>query len=62
MVCANKQNAAQSGTEQAADLTKTFKIMHHLQDKVSVTDTPIERHLLNMLFTKNCINNMKPEN
>ena len=46
MVCANKQNAVRSGTEQAADLTKTFKIMHHLQDKVSVTDTPIERHPL----------------
>ena len=31
MVCANKKNAARSGTEQAADLTKTFKIMQALQ-------------------------------
>ena len=52
MVCANKQNAAQSGTEQAADLTKTFKIMHHFQDKVSVTDTPIERHPLKRAIYK----------
>ena len=30
MVCANKQNPARSGTEQAADLTNTFKLMNKL--------------------------------
>ena len=30
-IIANKQNPARSGTEQAADLTKAFKIMHILQ-------------------------------
>lgn len=30
-IVANKQNATCSGTEQAVDLTKSFKIMHNLQ-------------------------------
>ena len=50
MICANKQNAARSGTEQAADLTKTFKIMQSLQKKVSVSDVPIHRHPMKKLI------------
>ena len=44
MICAAKQNAARSGTEQFADLTKTFKQMQYLQRTYSVSDVPIERH------------------
>ena len=43
MIVANKQNAARSGTEQAADLTKTFKIMNLLQNKVTVSNIPCDR-------------------
>ena len=49
-VCANKQNAARSGTEQAADLTKTFKVMQNLQSTVSVSDIPIDRHPMKKLI------------
>jgi hypothetical protein len=41
-IIANKQHAARTGTEQAADLTKTFKIMHRMQSSVTVQG---ERHL-----------------
>ena len=34
-LCANKQNAARTGIEQAIDLTKTFKIMQSLQRTVT---------------------------
>ena len=44
MIVANKQNAARSGTEQAADLTKTFKIMNLLQNKVTVSNISCDRH------------------
>ena len=46
MICANKQNAARSGVEQAADLTKTFKIMHKLQSEITVSHVPIKNHPL----------------
>ncbi len=36
-IVANKQNTARSGTEQAADLTKSFKIMHGLQSMRTLT-------------------------
>jgi hypothetical protein len=45
-ICVNKQNAARSGTEQAADLTTTFKMLHKLQKKVSLQDVPGEDHPL----------------
>ncbi len=35
-IIANKQNVARSGTKQAADLTKAFKIMHNLQKTVTL--------------------------
>ena len=51
-ICACKQNAARSGTEQAADLAKTFKIMQNLQQTVTVSNVPIERHPLKRLLCK----------
>ena len=45
-VCACKQNAARSATEQAADLAKTFKIMQRLRNIVTVCNVPFERHPL----------------
>eukprot|EP00957_Ditylum_brightwellii_P130902 9985552-Ditylum_brightwellii.AAC.1 len=33
-ITSNKQHVARSGTEQAADLTTVFKIMHKLQHEV----------------------------
>ena len=51
MICANKQNAARSGVEQAADLTRTFKIMKRLQESVSCihvpsTNNPLKRIMI----------------
>ena len=43
-IYAKKQNAACSAIEQAADLTKTFKIMHRLQKTVSVSNIPCSNH------------------
>jgi hypothetical protein len=43
-ICVNKQNAARSGTEQAADLTTTFKMLHKLQRKVSLADIYSDDH------------------
>ena len=50
-ICANKQNAARSVVEQAADLTKTFKIMLSLQKTVSVTSIPRSNHPLKHALT-----------
>ena len=53
MICANKQNAARSGVEQAADLTRTFKIMKRLQETVSCIDIPMINHpLKRIMMTK----------
>ena len=53
MICANKQNAACSGVEQAADLTRTFKIMKRLQETVSCIDVPMINHpLKRIMMTK----------
>ena len=52
MICACKQNAARSGTEQAADLTKTFKVMQSLQHTVTVSDVPIELHPLQRIINR----------
>ena len=49
-ICACKQNAARSATEQAADLAKLFKIMQNLQQTVTVSDIPIDRHPLKRLL------------
>ena len=52
MVIACKQNAARSGVEQAADLTKVFKLMHKLQKTVTVSNVPVENHLLKNRISK----------
>ena len=53
MISAAKQNAARSGTEQFADLTKTFKQMQTLQRVISVSNVPIERHpMKKMIFNE----------
>ena len=60
-ICSNKQNAARSGTEQAADLTKTFKIMQKQCKEVTLNNVPSERHPMkksiktefHLLFSKN---------
>ena len=53
MISAAKQNAARSGTEQFADLTKTFKQMQTLQKVISVSNVPIERHpMKKMIFNE----------
>ena len=51
-ICANKQNAARTGTEQAADLTKTFKIMQSVQGTITTTDVPCELHPLKRIITR----------
>ena len=51
-ICANKQNAARTGTEQAADLTKTFKVMQSVQGTVTTTDVPCELHPLKRIITR----------
>ena len=52
LIIANKQNAARSGTEQAADLGKQFKAMKGLEKSVTVSATPLERHPLKRSITK----------
>ena len=51
LICANKQNAARSGTGQAADLTKTFKIMLLLQKSMLVTNVPVDNYPMKRLIT-----------
>ena len=51
-IIANKQNAARSGTEQAADLTKAFKIMHNLQKTITYVDTPFHSHPMKQKITR----------
>ena len=51
LIIANKKNAACSGLEQAADLTRTFKIMKKLQSTTSTSDislinNPLKRILV----------------
>ena len=46
-IIANEQNAARSGTEQAADLAKSFKIMHKLQKEVTVSNKTYQTHPMN---------------
>ena len=52
LICACKQNAARSGTEQWADLTKVFPMMQKLQRTISVSDVPVELHPLKCLITE----------
>ena len=47
-----KKNAARTGTEQAAGLTKTFKLMQSLQGTVTTTDVPCELHPLKRIITR----------
>ena len=51
LMCVNTQNAARSGTEQAADLTKTFKIMPLLRKSMSLTNIPVDNHSMKRLVT-----------
>ena len=52
-MCVAKQNAARSGTEQFADLTKTFKQMQTLQKVISVSNVLVERHpMKKMIFNE----------
>jgi hypothetical protein len=51
-ICANKQNAARSAAEQPADLTKCFKLFHHLQKAMTVVDIPAERHPMKKLMLR----------
>jgi len=44
MITACKQNPQRTGTEESADLTKTFPIMQYLQQTITLQDGPIERH------------------
>ena len=44
LITENKKNSARSGTEQAADLTRTFKMMHKLQRTHTVSNLPYQRH------------------
>ena len=43
-IMANKQNPARTGSEQAADLTKTFPIMQSLQQTYTCQNIPTNRH------------------
>ena len=43
-IMANKQNPARTGSEQAADLTKTFPIMQKLQKTYTCQKIPADRH------------------
>ena len=52
MIIACKQNAARSGVEQAADLTKVFKLMHRFQKTVPVSNIPVENHPLKNWVSK----------
>ena len=45
-VTANKQSAARSGVEQAADLSKCFKIVNNIQSEYTVSDLPAKLHPL----------------
>ena len=51
-ICACKQNAARSGTEQAADLTKAFKLMHSLQKNVTVSDLASYTHPMKKIISQ----------
>ena len=69
MIIACKQNAARSGVEQTADLTKFYKLMHKLQRYVTVSDVPINNHPLKNRISKSfknlqeegrlCLKNLK---
>ena len=48
MITANKQNPQRTGTEQPADLTKTFPVTKKLQKTNTLADVPTERHLVNI--------------
>ena len=60
LIIANKQNAARSGTEQSADLGKSFKSMKSLEKTVTVSSIPIERHPLKRSITK-ALNKLQDE-
>ena len=60
MVCAAKQNAARSGTEQFADLTKCFKQMQALQKLYTVSDVPLDRHPMKRMID-NQLKNLQDE-
>ena len=50
-VVANKQNPQRIGTEQPADLTQIFPIMQRLQQVITVTDIPVDRHSMKRVIS-----------
>ena len=50
-VIANKQNAALTAVEQAADLTKVFKVINQEARRLTVTDIDPSRHPMKMKVT-----------
>ncbi len=51
-IIVNKQNAAQSGVEQPADLACVFKIIKNIQKKHTVRDIPFDRCPMKKLVSK----------
>ena len=50
-VIANKQNAAQTGVEQAADLAKVFKVINKEARRHTVSDIDPSRHPMKFKVT-----------
>ena len=51
-IIANKQNPGRTGTEQPADLTKTFRLQKLLEHNFTLIDVPAERHPMKKSVSK----------
>ena len=51
-IIANKQNAARTGVEQAADLTKVFPAFHNGSDTMTLSEVDASYHPMKKLITK----------